>query len=657
MNIIKQFFKQPIVYFIVILIGVVFKFYGLESRFFWLDEIYTIFHTSGMETGVFWDKFPADTIVNIGYYNDMLNLNNGEYSIGTQIKGLSQMPQFTPFHYVLLVFWHPVIGADQLDYRLFTILMFILSLPMLYLITKKLSGSRLTAWIATSLFAVSPFIHNYAQDSRYYILWIFSILLMHLLILKALDKNTVKSWFLYSIASIFALYVSSLTGIIIIGHFFYVWVFYKEMRMRVVVSNLFALLVYTPWLFFIINHISEIKGALSWQMGDPGIWEVLLGPWFGMAHIFSYTDSFEGVYSYFKVSSYTSELATAIAINILLIGFIITSLVFLLRKASTKVKWYILLITIPGIIFFNLYDIIGHRFISVTWRYHSVYFIGIIILVSWFLGRKISKGKILYPLLYIGIISLSIISMARISCDDCWAVYDFENCDEKIIAAELFSNDKHPLIITDCATDLGKMGFLETIAACKSDNIDVLFASSPDSLGKMLEGKGYSNIYLYQASFPLEQFVSEVYREDQLALSYPLPILTNEYLANLLDGKNADITSFYIDPTKEISRSKIDFIVIPKFLPPNSTIYITGNHPSIGSWQADAVPLEENPDGSWQGFFSLENDYLLEYKITRGNWESEFADKNGNTMPNLILDIISDTTITIVVENWKDVAK
>ncbi len=658
MESIKSFLKKPYLYIAIILLGVSLKFIGLESRFFWLDEIYTIFHTSGTNTGVFWDKFPTDTVVNISYYNDILNLNNGQYSIENQLKGLSQMPQFTPLHYVLLVFWHHIVGAEHIDYRLFTILIFILTLPLLYLTAKQLLRSNRAGLIATSLFAVSPFIHNYAQDSRYYILWIFSLLLMHLLILKATDKNTVKSWILYTAASIFALYVSSLTGIIIIGHFLYVWFLHKEMRIKLLVSNLLAFLVYTPWLITLFNHTSDIKGSLTWQLGEPEIWEVLAGPWFGMAHIFSYTDNFEGIYSYFHVNSYTVELVIAIALNLILIGFIITSLVYLIRKSPIKVKWFILLITIPGIVFFNLYDIIGHRFISVTWRYHSVYFIGIIILISWFFDKKFSKEKILYPLLYVGIIALGIISMVGISCDDCWAVYDFEKCDEKIIAAELFSNDYHPLIITDCATDLGKMGFLETIAACSSDKIDILFVSSPENLGDILEGQHYSSIYLYQASLPLKEFVSKSYRENQLSAMYPLPILTQEYLIDLFEGKNASVDSYFIDLTKDASEGcEIEIIVIPKILPPQSTIYIVGNHISIGNWQPNAVPLKENPDGSWRGSFKIENGHPLEYKITRGNWESEFADENGNTMPNLILDNISDTTITIVVKNWKDIAK
>ena len=180
---IKQLFNKQIVYLIIFLTGVLFKFYGLESRFFWLDEIYTIFHTSGTNTGVFLDKFPTDTVVNIVYYNDILNLNNGQYSIENQLKGLSQMPQFTPLHYALLVFWHHIVGAEQIDYRLFSILIFILTIPLLYLTAKQLLRSNRAGLIAASLFAVSPFIHNYAQDSRYYVLWIFSILLLHLLIL------------------------------------------------------------------------------------------------------------------------------------------------------------------------------------------------------------------------------------------------------------------------------------------------------------------------------------------------------------------------------------------------------------------------------------------------------------------------------------------
>ena len=184
-----EFFKKPYLYLIIILVGILLKFYGIESRFFWIDEIYTIIHTSGFQVDEFLNQIPQDEIVNITEYHEILNLNNGKHNIANQLAGLAKMPQFTPFHYVLLVFWHNIIGAEYQDYRLFSILMFIITLPLIYLLGNRLFKSKLAGLISTSFYAVSPFFHIYAQEARYYILWFMFMVLINLLFLIAIEKN------------------------------------------------------------------------------------------------------------------------------------------------------------------------------------------------------------------------------------------------------------------------------------------------------------------------------------------------------------------------------------------------------------------------------------------------------------------------------------
>jgi hypothetical protein len=500
--------------------------------------------------------------------------------------------------------------------------------------------------------------HTYAQDARYYILWAFSMILTHYLLLKVLNKNTIKWWIIYSLAAIMSLYVSTLSGIVLLGHFMYISFFYKKLWLRYSISAFFVLFAYAPWLIDIVNSSEEIFSSLSWQNGNLSIWQIIISPWLGMAHIFSYTESFSGAYALMYGDNYSGELILSVIINALLIVVIAASIVFLIRKMPVKIVWFLLFIVIPGILFFNILDIAWQRHTSLAWRYHIVYFVGIILIVTIFLEKKISGGKLFYPLLYLGIVTLSIISMVKISADDCWATYDFEHCDEKVVVAEIFSNDENPLIITDCATGLGILGFWETIAECSSENIDILYTTDPKNIGDMLVGKNYSNIYVYQASGGLVLKLLKQYKEDQLIEKLPKTILIQGYLNSLINGENSETDNYRLEESAfDLTTSEIEFIVVPKILPPSSTIYITGNHHSIGNWAPNKVALEENPNGSWRGTYVIENGIYLEYKFTRGAWEMEFADEGGRVMPNLKLEVRKDTTITIIIENWKDLIK
>lgn len=111
------------------------------------------------------------------------------------------------------------------------------------------------------------------------------------------------------------------------------------------------------------------------------------------------------------------------------------------------------------------------------------------------------------------------------------------------------------------------------------------------------------------------------------------------------------------EPVIDNPTSEIKFIVVPKILPPSSTIYITGNHHLIGNWAPNKTALEEKSNGSWMGTFEIATGIELEYKFTRGDWEKESVDKDGRVMPNYILEVQKDTSVTVTLENWKDLIK
>ncbi len=101
----------------------------------------------------------------------------------------------------------------------------------------------------------------------------------------------------------------------------------------------------------------------------------------------------------------------------------------------------------------------------------------------------------------------------------------------------------------------------------------------------------------------------------------------------------------------------ITFRVIPKSLPPSSKIYIAGNHSKLGNWQANVVALHEQPEGSWSRSFSFRRGTPLEFKITRGTWESEAVSAEGIEFPNSVLEVERDTTLVIEIGHWRDTFK
>ena len=91
----------------------------------------------------------------------------------------------------------------------------------------------------------------------------------------------------------------------------------------------------------------------------------------------------------------------------------------------------------------------------------------------------------------------------------------------------------------------------------------------------------------------------------------------------------------------QILISKLLQIIYPRA----SAIYITGNDEQLGNWQPDSIQLEKNEKGKWTKSFSFERGKKLEFKITRGSWETEALNDDGSVPENYMIEVLNDTTI------------
>jgi uncharacterized membrane protein len=263
MNAIRNFLLKPWFYLVVVILGTFLKFYHLNSKLFWMDEVSTVLYTSGIKERTFKESIPVNQIVNYGYYDSLLHLNTKAYRIKNEVTGILSDTHLTPAHYVFLTLWYRLLGDNLIDYRLFSVFVFILSLPFIFLLAKTLFTSALAGSIAVSLYAVSPFIHLEAQEARYYILWVFFFIVSNYLFLMAIKQNRLLWWTGYAAASILALYTSATSASFIFGHLVYVLLFKKELRTQFFISLLFIVIAYLPWMYFLFTVQDKIEKGLA----------------------------------------------------------------------------------------------------------------------------------------------------------------------------------------------------------------------------------------------------------------------------------------------------------------------------------------------------------------------------------------------------------
>jgi len=99
--------------------------------------------------------------------------------------------------------------------------------------------------------------------------------------------------------------------------------------------------------------------------------------------------------------------------------------------------------------------------------------------------------------------------------------------------------------------------------------------------------------------------------------------------------------------------NRITFRVISKPTPHAAKIHITGNHPQLRNWGSPGIPLEERSDGVWEKTFSFKKGTQLEYDFNLGSKECVGLDSAGNVRQHSFLQVISDTTVTTKVTQWR----
>jgi hypothetical protein len=101
-------------------------------------------------------------------------------------------------------------------------------------------------------------------------------------------------------------------------------------------------------------------------------------------------------------------------------------------------------------------------------------------------------------------------------------------------------------------------------------------------------------------------------------------------------------------------RKKLVFVIghIPEGTPENESIYLTSN---INGWyEADKnYRFSKNSNGQYYLNMEIEEKYF-EYKITRGSWDTEAADKHGNALNNSKYRFKSEDTVYLNIVEWKD---
>ena len=492
----RQFIQTYWLYIIIISLGISLKFYKVDYRFFWFDEICTIGQTVSDDCF----KTNENTINNISYFKEQLHAGNHTVTFTEQLKRKSGSIDLNPLHYVLLMIWYRSIGDAPVHYRYFSVFIFLLTLPFLFYLAKELFKKNLSGWIATSLFSVSPLIQYYSHEARYHMLLIFVLIALHYFFVMAISRQKAKWWIWYAVFGILSLYASVMSGLVIFGHLVYILFFKQKVRIACLISTAVSLLAYIPWLIKLFVNREAIFSSLSWHTWygqNLNFFELFLFQLMDLSHFFmSFIDflHYHRLYLYDEFRGNYIELIS----NGLVLIVIIFSVIYVYKKSPKEMFYLLVFIFIPYYLFMYISDLVRGSGMSLYWRYHDIYYIGIFLFMVNFLTFIIHHRKYIFFTVYLGLVMIGLLSILININNKCWDTY--LSCEEHAIKASLISGSKNTLVITDCQ-GIESIKFITMINACESENVDILHVSHDieDVVGSIAE-KSYSEIYITHSS-------------------------------------------------------------------------------------------------------------------------------------------------------------
>jgi predicted alpha/beta superfamily hydrolase len=93
---------------------------------------------------------------------------------------------------------------------------------------------------------------------------------------------------------------------------------------------------------------------------------------------------------------------------------------------------------------------------------------------------------------------------------------------------------------------------------------------------------------------------------------------------------------------------------VPDYTPPDESVYISGNIPSLGPWDPGKVKLGRIGEGEYAITLILPAGLEFKYKFTRGSWETVEKGRWFEEIQDREHSVLGDETVVARVLNWRD---
>jgi uncharacterized membrane protein len=422
-----------------IVVGVFFRFYHVDQKPIWDDEVITWMHFLGVS-----EREMVGAAPNFRHVSDLreaLHPTTARRPVSDVVTVmLAEDPQHPPIYYVIAHGWVSLFGDSVWAVRTLSAVIGLLEIPCMYWLCIELFESSAAGLIGAALIALTPIDVLYSHEAREYSLWLVCILVLSTLFTRAFRSTSLREWGVYCLGLTFSLYVFPLTAFVAGAHVIVGLCAHTSTRNRLnsIAAIAVAFILFTPWLLVILTHLSEIDASMHGKVtAAPFQMQTLLGV---LRFLRLDNVDFNGAYRSFVL------IATIPAI--LLLVYAIYEVRRIKVQASRILVWALLgcsALPLIGLDFF----LGGYR--VDTPRYFTPAFLALdLALVALFsrelIGASRSVRLAVWQIVFGLVLSARIASCAQSAMAPTW--WNSRNMQSRQVAAQL-SARPHPLIISD----------------------------------------------------------------------------------------------------------------------------------------------------------------------------------------------------------------
>jgi uncharacterized membrane protein len=506
--------KLRLIIVVLLAIGVFFRFFNLDGKFYWYDEVFTSLRISGYTEAEAVQQVARGQVITI---EDLQKYQrpNPEKSVIDTVKGLAQEePQLTPLYFVIARFWVQGFGHSVAVTRSLSALISLLAFPCIYWLCLELFQSSLTGWVACALIAVSPFHVLYAQEARPYSLWTVTILLANASLLRAMRLKQISSWGIYAAAVSLGLYTHFLSVLVVIGHGIYVvategfhWT--KKVTAFSLASGA-GLLTFLPWIAIAIANSTSASRSTSWS----GL-EISM-----LSLVQNWAANICRIFLDFGLKS-ESQLIYLILFTPAILSIVLMAVysLYYLSRHTPKQVWLFILTSI-GVtaIALILPDLIWGGIRSAKSRYLIPSYLGLQLAVAYLLATQLSswdsRRQKLWQILAVALLSSGVLSCAISSQAESWWNKEWGYQNPKI--ARIINQATAPLVISNLSE--ANLAHLLSLSYLLNPNSRFQLTVTPN-IPKIYQH--YADIFVYRSTHKFRENLLEINPNFKIEMVYP----------------------------------------------------------------------------------------------------------------------------------------